>query len=352
MPPYFSILVPSYNRPEYVTQCLDSIIGGGFDDYEVIVSDDNSPRAGEVESAVAPYTGRANVRFFRQSSNLREPGNKNFLVSQASGRFNIVIGDDDQLYPGALSRIKECIERNPGYDLYGLGYSVIDENGAYCYSRRAPRGIEISDANPVCVRHVLFSDLFPFWLYHAATFCSRNGLEREIPYSREAGIGEDLLFLFDFVNKGKRMFVIPEVAFMWRRFLHAGPKVQHNQSLTGLNGARARRNILYHLDQRTDLRPEIKSVLRGLEFRRRFLYSPILRDCGADPRAIESLELSPENSRELAEWRRDVGRFGLRVWPYLRRCADFVSLFGIRGLVEIAKVFIERLTYKMRYGTT
>jgi len=42
--PFFSILIPAYNRPEELRQCIGSIISGSFKDYEIIVSDDNSPK--------------------------------------------------------------------------------------------------------------------------------------------------------------------------------------------------------------------------------------------------------------------------------------------------------------------
>ena len=40
--PLFSIIIPSFNQGEYIDKCLQSIIGQTFEDYEVIVQDNNS----------------------------------------------------------------------------------------------------------------------------------------------------------------------------------------------------------------------------------------------------------------------------------------------------------------------
>ena len=45
MKPFFSILIPSYNRPEYINELLESIFLGGIEEFEVIISDDCSPKS-------------------------------------------------------------------------------------------------------------------------------------------------------------------------------------------------------------------------------------------------------------------------------------------------------------------
>ena len=49
------------------------------------------------------------------------------------------------------------------------------------------------------------------WIFHPATFCWKNGIK--INFINNAGIGEDTYFLFDIINSGRKIFVIPESFF-------------------------------------------------------------------------------------------------------------------------------------------
>ena len=39
---FFSIIVPVYNAEKYLSECIESILGQSFDDYELILIDDGS----------------------------------------------------------------------------------------------------------------------------------------------------------------------------------------------------------------------------------------------------------------------------------------------------------------------
>lgn len=345
--PYFSVLVPSYNRPEYIKQCVDSILASDFGGYEVVVSDDRSPRAAEIEKTIEPYLALKNFRFFQQAQNLGEPGSRNFLVDKAQGRYNIILGDDDTLFPETLRKIKAFIDGHPGYDLYALGYRVIDEVGRPRYARFAPSALEVSATHPRLIEDVLSADMFPFWLYHPATFCCRRGVERAIPYSKRAGIGDDFLFMVDFLNAERRMMVMPEILFNWRKVARPQTKGQLNQSFENMANLRARRNIYYILRERTDLLPALKHFVGTVAFRARFLLDPIVADGTLTTNDLSSLQLAPTDVDALEEHRKGAGPY-LRLRLMVARAVRFGRLFGLRGLLHVASVAGQRLMYALR----
>lgn len=346
-PPFFSVLIASYNRPKYIKECLDSVLKSDFRDFEVIISDDKSPRADEIREAIEPYLETGKVKFFKQPNNLGEPANRNFLVAQASGAYNIILGDDDKLYQDSLRRIWVFINDHPGYDLYGFGYSVIDEHGRRLFSRRTPKSLEISLEKPEIVHEVVVSDMFPFWLYHPAIFCCLNGVEREIPYSGQAGIGDDFLFIIDFLNHEKRMMVIPAVLFSWRKIQGKGTVGQKNQSFGNLANLKARRNIYYLLRERTDLHPVLATVIDKSDFRLKFLFDPIACDSTIINMELDQLDLNDVDKAELKLYRMKLGRHR-RNRLVAGRVFRFIYLFGVAGLVEVSKVSWQRLVYSMR----
>ena len=40
--PYFTIVIPAYNREREIRRAIDSCLSQGFDDYEIVVVDDGS----------------------------------------------------------------------------------------------------------------------------------------------------------------------------------------------------------------------------------------------------------------------------------------------------------------------
>ena len=62
--PFFSVIIPTYNRYEPTIQAVESVMGQTFEDYEIILIDDGSTdRTPELESR---YRGR--IRYVRQNN--------------------------------------------------------------------------------------------------------------------------------------------------------------------------------------------------------------------------------------------------------------------------------------------
>ncbi|HPT97702.1 MAG TPA: glycosyltransferase family A protein, partial [Armatimonadota bacterium] len=54
--PYFSIIIPAYNRARFLPECLDSVLAQTFTDWECIVVDDGSTDG--TRELVAEYVRR------------------------------------------------------------------------------------------------------------------------------------------------------------------------------------------------------------------------------------------------------------------------------------------------------
>jgi glycosyltransferase involved in cell wall biosynthesis len=344
--PFFSVLIPSYNRPEYLPKAVQSVLASGFADFELIVSDDKSPRQTEIIQALAPFANDPRLSFVPQAENLGEARNRHFLMQRASGRYRIIVGDDDVLAPHALATLHATITRQPGYDLYFFGYSIIDENGRIFETRRALAPIELSLENLRITKDLFCSDFFPFWFYHPATFCFPASLHGEIVPNHSIGIGDDLIFLFDAILARKRALIIPAVLFSYRKFLGARAYGQGNLSKTRLANVVTRRHILYALLARTNLPSPIKQFLHSYEFRRRFLYNAIIIDPDASETTLGQLELTAEHLCEArACWRIWRGRW-FSNWLRFQRVYHYACYFGARSLMESARVFRQRRAYR------
>ena len=113
--PLISVCIPSYNRPEYISDLIQTILDQDFDDYELIISEDNSPKTKDVESVVTRMAKKyptKNIRFIRHPETLGYDGNFRSLIEASNGDFCVFMGDDDLLCDGALNKIATVIKNN------------------------------------------------------------------------------------------------------------------------------------------------------------------------------------------------------------------------------------------------
>lgn len=115
--PVLSIAIPTYNRAGKLARVLASICGQVSqsnrlsEKVEVIVSDNAS--SDETQQILANCDCKG-VRFqhYRQGTNLGLDGNMSFLYRKCRGNYVWFFSDDDILFPGAVERVLEQLEKN------------------------------------------------------------------------------------------------------------------------------------------------------------------------------------------------------------------------------------------------
>ncbi len=94
--PLVSIVIPAYNVAALIRGALDSALGQTMTDFEVIVVNDGSPDATQLEQTLAPYRDRIEyvVQDNRGPSAARNAG-----IRRARGEFVAFLDADDTLLP-------------------------------------------------------------------------------------------------------------------------------------------------------------------------------------------------------------------------------------------------------------
>lgn len=91
----FSVLVPVFNRADYVRQTIDSILSQTFSGYEIFVVDDGS-------------TDGSKINLIRQNNQGAEAARNNAAAS-AHGEYLVMLDHDDLLLPTALAIYDQII---------------------------------------------------------------------------------------------------------------------------------------------------------------------------------------------------------------------------------------------------
>ena len=95
--PLISICILSYNRPETINELLNSI--DFFDDLEIVISDDCSPRFEEIKNKVLNFK-KHKVQLLKNKTNQGYDQNLNNRIRNCKGEWIIFMGDDDIFVEG------------------------------------------------------------------------------------------------------------------------------------------------------------------------------------------------------------------------------------------------------------
>lgn len=95
--PFFSICIPQYGRFDHLLAQIERLGEQSSTDWEICISDDLSPEARHREVITRLESMGARFRYLVQERNLRYDGNMRAAIDLASGRYCLLMGNDDRL---------------------------------------------------------------------------------------------------------------------------------------------------------------------------------------------------------------------------------------------------------------
>ena len=168
-PPFFSVILPTYNRPQLLLTALESIRTQDVPGTEIVVVDDCS-------AVHYPdlHLDEASVKYFKLGKNSGVSVARNYGVTQATADWLVFLDDDDQLAPGYLRLLKQHIEEDAAgsYGFYWSSLCIL-EGGESTRTRTWPtnfksredlfsHAISIGASFGFAVRRQLFLDVGGF----------------------------------------------------------------------------------------------------------------------------------------------------------------------------------------------
>lgn len=112
--PFFSIVIPTYNRANLLKAAIAICLKQTFVDFEIVISDNCST---DNTKDVVKSFGDKRIRYFKNKKNIGGEPNMKKVMQYARGEYLFMTGDDDFiLFENTLDEIKKIIEGNK----YGL----------------------------------------------------------------------------------------------------------------------------------------------------------------------------------------------------------------------------------------
>jgi glycosyltransferase involved in cell wall biosynthesis len=118
--PFFSVLIPLYNKEKFIKYTLQSVLNQTFSDFEIIIVNDGS--TDESEKIVSEFQD-ARIRYFTQK-NQGVSVARNLGISLAQSNYISFLDADDYWYPDFLEQMYQAITLFPEQKIFTAAIEI------------------------------------------------------------------------------------------------------------------------------------------------------------------------------------------------------------------------------------
>jgi glycosyltransferase involved in cell wall biosynthesis len=125
--PFFSVIIPTYNRAHSILESVNSVLLQDFDNFELLVIDDGS--TDETEDILRPIIENDKRFRYVYQTNAERSAARNHGIRLALGIYICFLDSDDIFLPDHLSGFHNTIRANDFSTAMFVARSITDNNG-------------------------------------------------------------------------------------------------------------------------------------------------------------------------------------------------------------------------------
>lgn len=205
----FSVIIPLYNKEQYVAKAIKSVLSQIFTDYELIIVDDGS-RDDSFAVAQKLVEGHANCHLYKQENSGVSVARNNG-VSLSHGEYLCFLDADDWWEPTFLNEMATLIEDYQDAGIYGTNYTIVNE------TRHKTRVAQVGVEEGFEKGYINYCQAYaktmymPLW---TGTVCiPRNVFDEMGGFPAGIKLGEDFLLWMQIALKYKVAFLNQPLAY-------------------------------------------------------------------------------------------------------------------------------------------
>ncbi|RPG52902.1 MAG: glycosyltransferase family 2 protein [Flavobacteriales bacterium TMED84] len=122
-----SIITPCFNSAEYISDCIDSVVNQTYQNWEMIIIDDNSSDQ-SVKLIKKKKSTEGRIKLIELEENIGSAMARNEAIKAAKGRFIAFLDSDDKWYSNKLSIQIDYMKTNKIFFSF-TSYDIINNNG-------------------------------------------------------------------------------------------------------------------------------------------------------------------------------------------------------------------------------
>lgn len=196
--PLVSVIIPCYNHGLYLEEAIDSVLKSKYDNYEIIVIDDQSNELST--RVILDNLDKPQTRVLR-NKNKGVASARNMGVQNAEGKYILPLDADDKISDQYISDAVEVLESNPKV---GIVYAKARLFGKEVGEWKLP---------PFSIERMLASNIiFCSAFFRKEDWERVNGFKCDIPYGKE-----DWEFWLCLLELEREVYCLPQTHFYYRK---------------------------------------------------------------------------------------------------------------------------------------
>ena len=126
--PRFSVIIPLYNKENYIAKAIDSVLSQSIADFELIIVNDCST---DHSLEIAKRVNDPRIKILEHPKNKGLSASRNTGIKNSSGDYLAFLDADDAWKPQFLEKIEFLIKEYESADLFATNYDVLLKNGKH-----------------------------------------------------------------------------------------------------------------------------------------------------------------------------------------------------------------------------
>lgn len=292
-----TVITPTYNRADYLSTAVDSVLKQSYSDWELLVVDDNKPES-ESRKATAEVMSRytdSRIHYIQNEKNMGGAAARNVGIFQAKGDYIAFLDDDDMYLPDRLEvQYKQMVENNWDVSVMdGATYNFVTGEKVAERHQKLRNGMT---KNELIRSHLL---------YHISgtnTFMYKTAFLRSIGGFMDVPSCQEYMLMQKTLDQNPRFGYIPEIHI--KNFMHPGEQLS-----TGPKKLKGQMTLYESKKQHFDLltaseRRQVTCRHHGVLF---FVYHKMHQNGKALSEAMKCFFCSPVNAfKWFMEYRKKI----------------------------------------------
>ena len=128
-----SVVIPTYDRPDYLTRLLKSIVVQTRPVDEVIIVNDHSSDQAEYNKVIDSFSDILKIRYFVTPTHRGAPFCRNYGIEQCNYKYIALTDDDDEWEKNKTEKEYECLKLDSNVGLVYTKGIAVDDGGEELY---------------------------------------------------------------------------------------------------------------------------------------------------------------------------------------------------------------------------